>query len=90
MSDASMSKEDHRHIFGSEVPIINIARGIAHDVIRMDLGDCQVDRLARMSLEFIDVFEAAHDMVHAKTDTASRRAYVELFRMVRELESKVR
>jgi hypothetical protein len=88
MSDASMSKADHRHIFGSEVTIANYIRDLAHSIMDMDLGDVDVDRLARIAFTLTDVFEAAHDMTHASTDTDSRRAYLVLMRLVRELERK--
>ena len=88
MSDASMSKADHRAIFGSSVPVINYIRHTAHSIMDLDLGDHDVDRLARITFALTDVLEAAHDMTHAITDTDSRRAYLELMRLVREFESK--
>jgi hypothetical protein len=88
MSDASMSKADHVHIFGSEVAIANYIRDLAHSIIDMNLGDVDVDRLARIAFVLTDIFEAAHDITHASTDTNSRRAYLKLMRLVIELERR--
>ena len=87
MSDASMSKAEHRSIFGSDIAAVNMAKNYAERLIARGGGtDIPAVQSGQILLIFTEVYEAAHDMVHARTDRDSKRAYLELLRLVKQIE----
>jgi hypothetical protein len=88
MSDASMSKAEHRSIFGSDIAAVNVAMECAKRMMARGGGDDPYAvQCGQMLMIFIEAYEAAHDMVHARTDKDSRRAYLELRQLVKQIDT---
>ena len=88
MSDASMSKEDYDHVFGSDIPAVNVAMEYARRMMARGGGDDPYAvRCGQMLEMFTEVYRAAHDTVHARTDKDSRRAYLELRQLVKQIDT---
>lgn len=87
MSDASMSKADYEHVFGSGIAAVNIATSYAERMMARSEGtDPHAVQCGQMLMIFIEAYKAAHDMVHARTGKDSRRAYLELLKLVKQID----